>query len=293
MYCIYSDSEVVEEAGNFDHVYPLSLGGTNDFVVWADRDKNSIMGSQVDGAVVNDPLVEFALRDSGVKGHGKNAREPRWKKTTMEDGSPVQVTFGSEEITVWNARDRREMNEAEVLGEQFTSKVKIGKHTALRFLAKAALGGGYFLYKDAFRNGAKCDELRELVFLDIEKIKQQGTLNNSGITVCDRFHPDGLAGGSAQAQMYRALCEGLSRSIFIAVPHHESISFHVGVVGVYIGSIVVPANTAALPNDGDHDVGHAMILAPGKTERLSLRALAQDFYENVNSADTSPKAPNM
>jgi hypothetical protein len=275
MYCIYSDTDVPSNLGNLDHVIPLSLGGANQFVVWSDMQKNSVIGSQVDGELAKDPLMSFALRNSGVKGHGKATHLPRWRHVTMDDGRPLQVTLGTEKITVWDARAKRELEEAEVVGRQMTAQLRVRQHTALRFVAKVALGGGYFLYGDDFRNGVNCNHLREIVFLDVERSRQAGTLQNSGIKVCDRFHSDSF--GSGPAVLYRALCEGTQRSLFIAIPHDNAISFHVGIVGKYVGSMIIPAKTDTLPIDGVHDLGHAVVLGPGEMDRLSFRELVVDF----------------
>lgn len=145
-----------------DHVYPLSLGGSNQFTVWRDLSKNSVMGSEVDGEVVDDPLLEFAIRDSGVKGHGGTAHVQRWRHVKMDD-RPLQITYEKDRIVVWDAH--RELRPEEYAGRSMTARLKIGMHTALRFLAKAALGGGYFLYGDAFRTAIDCDPLREAIFL--------------------------------------------------------------------------------------------------------------------------------
>lgn len=169
---------------------------------------------------------------------------------------------------------------------QMTANLRIGKHTALLFLAKVALGGGYFLCGDAFRTAVNCSHLRELIFLDLEGIRQTGSLDDSGITVCDRFHPDTQDGG--KALLYRRLCEGTDRSIFIATPHHASITFHVGIVGMYIGSIIVPAITEGLPIDGEHDLGHALILAPGDLKRVSFRE--RRMYPSGATRAHSPRA---
>jgi hypothetical protein len=282
VYCIYTDAEVPQECGNYDHVYPLSLGGTNQFTIWSDIEKNSLIGSEVDGKLVNDPLLGPALQESGVRGHGRKAHVPRWRNTTMDDGRPVQVTLGKEKITVWDARQRRDLEENDVVGRQMTTRLQVGKHTALRFLAKAALGGGYFIYGDAFRNAVNCDDLREIVFLDVEQSRTKGRLQHSKISVCDRFHPDSI--GNGPGVIYRALCEGTKRSLFISIPHHDSISFHVGVVGYFIGSIIIPASTNGLPIDGEHDLGHAIVLGPGTMERLPFRELVLDFKRAMDEA---------
>jgi hypothetical protein len=294
MYCIYTDADVSEERGNMDHVYPLSLGGSNQFTVWCDLGKNSVMGSEVDGEVVNDPFMQFALRDSGVKGHGKTAHVPRWRHVKMDD-RPLQVRHEKHRIVVWDARERRELSPEEYAERPMTARLKIGMHTALRFLAKAALGGGYFLYGDVFRTAIDCDPLREVIFLDIEASKQRGTLQKSQIRVCDRFHEDSY--GSGPAVLYRAICELTQRSLFIAFPTaSNSVSFHVGIVGQYIGSINIPAKTEDLPIDGEHDLGHAIVLGPGIMERMSFRALATDFdrafkeFQKNRAASESPPA---
>ena len=93
------------------------------------------------------------------------------------------------------------------------------------------------------------------------------------------------------------MCELTPRSLFIAIPTaSNSVSFHVGIVGQYIGSIDIPAKTEDLPIDGGHDLGHALVLGPAMMERLSFRALAIDFdhafkeIQKNSAASDSPAA---
>ncbi len=46
---------------------------------------------------------------------------------------------------------------------------------------------------------------------------------------------------------------------------------------MFIGSINIPAKTSELPREGEHDLGHAIVLAPGEMARLSFRQLVEDF----------------
>ena len=278
MYCIYADHDVAEEDGNYDHIFPLALGGRNQFKIWSDKQLNSRIGTEVDGAVVSDPLIELALRNSGVKGHRNRSRIPRWKKSTL-NGEPIQVSLGKEEILVWDPKQERELSKDEISGQSIASTLTIGRHTCLRFVAKVALAGGYFLYSDKFRAAVNCDHLRSLVFLNIDQAKTDNTFENCQIKFCNRFHPDSR--DASAAGMYRTLCEYIHRSLFISIPHHSSISFHVGVVGEYIGSMIVPANTDRLPIDGEHDLGHCIVLGPGNIERTSYRCLLQDFLRAI------------
>ena len=56
MYCIYTDTDVAEADGNYDHIVALSLGGDNGFCVWSDKKFNSDLGHKIDGALANDGL---------------------------------------------------------------------------------------------------------------------------------------------------------------------------------------------------------------------------------------------
>lgn len=261
----------------------LVAGGHNDFVVWSDEKTNSDLGSQVDGKLKNDPLLVFALRDAGVTGHSKKPVVPVWKRVDL-DGRPTQITWGVDRAVAWDARDRRELSEAEFAGRKMTANLTLDNHVVRRFLGKIALGAGYFVYGDPFREAIDCQPLRELATLDLDTARASECLKATDVMICDRFHPDSYAGGNAH--MYRVLIEAYGRSIVICVPHDDAISFHVGLVGTYIGSIICPAITTDLPSDGDHDLGHVICLAPGPYNRLSFRALAQDFYRSI--AETQP-----
>jgi hypothetical protein len=271
-YCIYTDRDVPQESGNFDHIVPLSLGGLDRFWTWCDRDYNSQIGSRVDGAVANDFLVMLARRDADARGHSNKPPVPVWKRSEI-DGKPIQVKLAKEKIEGWDPRARATIPEEDLVGKQITSSLTIDKFAAMRFASKVALGAAYFIYGDMIKTAIDCEELRKLIALDPEKARADPTLIPDKVTVCDRFHPD-ANGASADGSMFRALCEFTSRSTIIAVPHADSISFHIGVIGMFLASVICPADTTALPNDGVHDLGHAVLLAPGTLERLSLREIA-------------------
>ena len=278
MYCIFTDRNVPEREGNYEHIFPHALGGKNEFVVWSDKEYNSDIGSRVDGALANDFLIMFPRRDSGVRGYSNKPPEPRWRNVNMENyPHMLQVTWGKERISVWDARQRRELEEGEVLGNTIQAKLTISWGSDIQFVVKVALAGGYFIYGNDFVDAVDCNELRSMVSLDLKKARSNKEFMDKKITVCNRFHKDaeytGLAG------IYRALCEEFNRSLFIVTPSNESISFHVGVLGTYIGSINVPATTSQLPIDGEHDLGHTIILGPGSMERMSFRSFVEEFRQ--------------
>lgn len=279
MYCIYTDSDVAAEDGNLDHIIPLSLGGTNEFVVWADADYNSNVGSAVDGELSKDLLISPMLMRAGVKGHSKKTAVPRWKNAQV-DGRPAQVALTPDGFKIWDARARRDLADHEIDGSQITLNFSIGAFTALRFLAKVALGGGYFVYGNAIRQAIDCASLRKIIMLDVEKAKKDEALRNCDFQICDRFHVDAQPGGPAY--MYRVACELAGRSIFITEPFKNGVAFHVGITGTYIGTIFCPGATDDLPIDGKHDLGHVIALAPGSMDRCSVR---EAFAELLNAME--------
>lgn len=293
MYCIYTDRDVAEADGNQDHIIPLSLGGSDDFTVWAEERFNSRMGSTVDGAIHKDFFIAPALRDAGVKGHNRKSATPRVRGATI-DGRPAQVSLTAEGFKVWDARARRDLADEEIDGSEIGLRFTIDAFSALRFIAKAALGGGYAIYGEPFRRAVDCDVLRRVIELDVVQARTDPVMRNAGLVVCDRWHEDSQPG--RPGYLYRVLCEQIPRSILICEVFANGIGFHVGIVGEFLGSLMCPGETSELPNEGDYEGGHAVVLAPGKTERLAFDALLKDMQAAIletqsNTPDADDPAP--
>lgn len=272
MYCIYTDQEISKQNGNMDHIFPLSLGGHDEFCLWSNRDFNSKVGSKVDGKLANDPLVMLARRDADAKGHSGKSPVPIWKKSEIEN-TKVQVSLGKEKIEFFNVKTKEKFEPA-YDGTVIKSQMQIDIYAPLRFAAKAALAGAYFIYGSAIKTAINCNDLRTLIAFDAISAKNDDSYLKSNIQICDRFHEDAAPNSG---NFYRFFCEMQRRSIFISVPHEDTISFHVGVLGMYMCSLTVPCDTKDLPTGIDHDyhdLGHVILLAPGNMERMSFRKLA-------------------
>lgn len=281
-YCIYTDQDVAEADGNWDHI----LGGHDQFCVWSQIDENSKLGSKVDGAIANDPLVAFALRNAGVKGHKGKLKEPVWKRSTI-DGEPYQVTWSLDEVKFWDAKSRKLIPEGQMGDVRIESNIVIDRYSSIRFISKVALGGAYFIYGDIIRSAINCQELRELMWLEPESARQDPKWETSGTYICDRFHEDAHNPKSA-VYPYKLMTEYTGRSTLIAMPYNDAIAFHVSVAGMYMGSITIMGDTSSLPIDRhDHDLGHVILLAPGDMERAGLRKFASNFYR-AQTGDEPP-----
>lgn len=157
-YCIYTDTDVPLTRGNLDHIVPLSLGGCDDFRIWASKAFNSDMGSQIDGRIANDPFVMLARHEADARGHSGRAPVPGWKRSTL-DGKPVQLSLAKEELSAWDPIARRRMPEAELAGQSFATRLQIDFGAPLKFVTKLALAGAYFIYGETFSASFDCGQL--------------------------------------------------------------------------------------------------------------------------------------
>jgi hypothetical protein len=262
LYCIYTDTDVADADGNYDHIIPLSLGGNNGFCVWSDEEFNSKVGSKVDGAVANDALIMLARRDADARGHSKSEPVPVWKRTTFE-GRPVQISWG-DEVKVWDPRARAYLDPKDFQNKPMESRWIYNTYARSKFTAKVALGGGYFVFGDSFRSMTDCNELRRMV--SAENLSQFQTTLVANDPVLKGHWPEKMIG-------YRLMCEFKKRTTLIVLPMAPGIAFHLGVLGMYVGSIFCYGDVAKLsPPDGE-----VIVLGPGAMERVSLKAFGEEF----------------
>jgi hypothetical protein len=269
MYCIYTDVEVDEANGNYDHVVPLSLGGADGFCVWSDKTFNSVVGSKIDGAVANDALIMLARRNANARGHSRVKPVPIWRKSILE-GRPVQVSLG-EEIKVWDARAKSYLDPNDFLNKPLESRWIYDPSARSRFTAKVALGAGYFVFGQSFRAAADCDEVRKMLTHDLTAF--QTTLVAHDPVLKGRWP-------SKDITAYLLMCEYQSRTTLIVLPMATGIAFHLGVLGMYVGSIFCPADVGKLsPEDGE-----VIVLGPGVMERTSLQVFGRQFQAFLERA---------
>jgi hypothetical protein len=275
MYCIYTDAEVDEADGNYDHVIPLSLGGNDGFCVWSDRGFNSVIGSTVDGALANDALVMMARRDADARGHSGIEPVPVWRKSIFE-GRPVQVSLG-DEIKVWDSRARRYLEPKDFLNIPMESRWIYNTFARSRFTAKVALGAGYFVFGQSFRSSADCGEFRRMLTADLTTFET--TLVAHDPILKGRWP-------SADITAFRLMCEYLGRTTLIVLPMATGIAFHLGVLGMYVGSIFCLADVAKLSSED----GEVIVLGPGAMERNSLQEFGlqfKAFWEQAKQSSSS------
>lgn len=280
IYCPYADRDIPEKQSNFEHIIPLSLGGTNELMIDVDKSLNSRLGSELDGALANEFLV--ALRRSEFDARGHNRREP-WavsKKASYGDRArPAQVHLHRKHgLRLWDARANKLIKGSEPV--QFN--VLLNVYLPIRFAAKVALAAGYFAYGDRFRHHVDHHKLREVMQMDLANIDQEdveGRLDENRFTaLADDYLSENPSPKDWKLRCIRKFCDGVRGSVVVLIPSEERLLVFVGILGKYLALINVPADTKSFPNEEDYEWGHVLAVIDRKLVRCSwaegLRQLA-------------------
>lgn len=261
-YCVYIDKETLDPSP--EHIFPLSLGGHDDFVIDVDRKFNNDIGSKVDGKLANDFLVLFERDKAGAVGHSKKHPTPTVKHAKLTDGTPVQAKFGKDGLSLFDLRERKNIERSDSRAHQIQcNNIKIDIDIDLMFVAKVALAAGYYAYGDDFVQNVKTDEFRKIMNLN-----KQNLPTSSLARVYSRFHDPER--GDDMFHILKMMTELGNCSSVILAPSSEDFGVAVSVLGKFLGFISVPCKSSNLVNDGDYKHGHCIYIQNDQVKRFSL-----------------------
>lgn len=260
-YCVYTDKETLDPSP--EHIFPLSLGGHNDFVIDVDRKFNNDIGSKVDGKIANDFLVLFERDKAGAVGHSKKHPAPVVKHAKLIDGTPVQAIFGKDGLSLFDLREKKSIERSDFRAKQVQCNIQLDLDTDLMFVAKVALAAGYYAYGDDFVQNVKTDEFRKIMNFD-----KQNLPTSSLARVYSRFHEPEK--DDDMFQILKMMSEVGNCSSVIIAPSSEDFGVAVSVLGKFLGFISVPCKSSNLVNDGDYKFGHCIYIQNNQVKRFSL-----------------------
>ena len=268
IYCPYTDQELPESETSQEHIFPKSLGGSDEFVIPVNRDFNRKIGSEIDGQFANEFLMMIKRQEFDARGHSGKKPEPLIKKATdLETGRPLQVTMGRE-LKIWDVMEGKHTSPFD---RKFQASFQFGVDLPLRFLAKVALATGYFVYGDLFRENVAHQELR-LIMKGPLNLSQE---ENESIktTVFNPYVGDLTEPQKMDFEIQKLICEIIPGGSVIFKIGKNGIGIFGGVLSTYLGYLCVPAVTKNFPRDGIHDLGHTVVVTNGKVFRESNRKL--------------------
>lgn len=268
-YCIYSNQFLPKERLNIEHIIPKSLGGSDDFTILVDKQKNSILGSEVDGQYVNDPLVKLKLIHTNHKGHSKKEQELHLKKSSINN-NPVSLKFRKSGIDIYDPIAKKHIYPS---GESIKTSMTINRETRIKFIAKVALATGYFILGENFVKYADHETLRKFIF-------SPKVLNSN----FDLKFIDSLLKiqekDKTQVQLNSLLISHLGGTNVIFQICQTNIIVEIGIDGEYIGGVNFKANGNNIPYYDDIRLGQVVNINNGVMKCISYwRAL----YEMNNA----------
>jgi len=95
--------------------------------------------------------------------------------------------------------------------------------------------------------------------------------------VIDEFHPP-EAKDIEQLNVEKFFCQIIKGSCVYFVPGPLNIGITVGILGQFVATLNVPANTEQFPFSDQNDLGHAVVIEHGLLQRISYRDLAKRAY---------------
>jgi hypothetical protein len=279
MWCPYTDKEIDEAESNPEHILPLALGGCNVFTIPVARSANATIGSEIDGALANDPLIAFARREFDARGHSGTPPRVILKRATFQD-RPVQVTFpgGGRAPVIWAAKSRLDVSPEQVEGQQFSVKWSMPQFGRIRFAAKVALSAGFYALGNYFREHVAHGEARRIMYsASYEDFKT--IASHVRTRVADPFTPISEECHDLHSVISFS-CTRIRGSVVLILPGPTNLVISVGVLGNYVGTLNMPADTSAFPGRPDYDLGHCLVVVDRQLERLSFR----DYLAKLHSS---------
>ena len=271
VYCPYTDQDIREEDASSEHVIPLSLGGVDGFELQVDRSFNSQLGSKLEGSLANEFLWALARTEFDARGHSK--KKPVATVKNAEYGKnrrKAQVHFHKKDgLRMWDVRAGKMMSNV----PNFNMSTSLNIDLPIRFAAKVALAAGYFVYGDLFRNDVDHRQLRDVMNtdpaeLDLSQNPVDLGLGHLTLTVDDYMHhiPDDP---ESALFLVRLFCSSIKGSSVVLMPGPDSVGVSVGILGRYLATLYVPANTSEFPNEGDCQMGQVLAVVDNRLRRYS------------------------
>ena len=279
IYCPYTDRELQDRETSSEHIIPLALGGANGLELRVDAGFNARFGSELDGRLANEFLM--AMRRTKYDARGHSGKEP-WATIKHasygDDARPAQVRFHREHgLRLWDARDREEKKDV----GSFRISTTLNIDLPVRFVAKVGLAAGYFAYGDKFRNHVDHHQLRQVMAIDPAKMANSEGSDQTGVNQViarvDNYLYDPPSETDWKLLVLRKFCSKVEGSVVVLVPGPDCFQVTVGILGQFLGTINVPANTTALPNEGDYHWGHVISVVQDEVQRRSWLNCTQQW----------------
>ncbi len=278
MYCIYSGKELNDNEMNIEHIIPLALGGNDEFTIYVSKEKNSIIGSKIDGKFCNDTLVGFNQLGTNNKGHSKKQQKVNMRGKMGE--VPITWTLSKDGSKIYDHISNKYVEKPTKMKIQFKMDIDI----RIKFACKVALATGFFLFGEDFEKYADCNTLRKVIYSD--KLTEE----HFDLRVYDDLHKTEEK-DVPQVECEKMLFEYIGKTTVLFGYAEGRIISTVAINGRYMCMVNFKADTSILPiNNEEHRAGCILICDNNKLIKKSFWQAMYDMNEDLHLVDIDKEA---
>ena len=284
VYCPYTNQHIPISRSNWEHIIPKSLGGINGFEIRVDKDFNSSIGSKIDGRLANDPFWKLQRTEQDVRGHSGKPPIARFNTTYGKDKRKALVDLSQKPgagIKFWDVLDRKYVK----VPSEFPISLSMNIDLPIRFVAKVALGSGYYVHGESFHGNVDHRQLRDVMnidpaTLDLTKIQAELDLDHLTLSVHNWFHE--INSKSDPMWFIIELCRSVKNSVVIMAYGNGRFIVAVGLLGQYLGTVFVPANSEVLLSEVPDRFGNFFEI---RHDGFSKKSLFEGLINNTDIVD--------
>jgi hypothetical protein len=280
-WCVYTGKFHDSSEMTDDHILSLSMGGLDVFTIRCSKEGNLHVNKTLDEKFARQPFVANLRRALQFKSHRKKQSLVRWDATIADlkasldmSGDAIQVdSFRSSGPNAINVRQAAD-------GKIFRTEFIFDTDLILRYGCRLALGTGYYLFGDVFREYGYHDELRGLMNSKTAMSDLKFRLANyKPIGFWANSWPHSLGFGKP---LYPALCSQQERHLFFT--QHGRAETVLGISlfsGLFVWYFNISKDPDKFPIGGDFDLGSATEIAfrPHEFKRWDFRSYLLRFQE--------------
>lgn len=271
-FCIYTNSFLPDTDVNDEHIFPLTLGGHDQFTIKVAKTANTLVNKELDEKLKACFLLARNRRIYNSKGHrNKKPSPPKVKISVGSDQSVVLKFDKNDYLQLYSHKEKRILNKNETYSNGILFKIPYERNLKLRFTAKIALASGYFIYGNLFVKNAETEELRALMNY---KGKEYNENIFKKITTQGWWWGETVKNSDKAMHVIFETINSILNTTFVAIITSiipDRILIVVGVLGELTGILNCSANCKAFPKHGDYDLGHVVVLKEKGIQRFSYR----------------------
>lgn len=283
-YCIYTNSLATEDELNDEHIFPLALGGSDNFTIRVSKLANTLANRELDEKLKSCPFLATNRKRHKARGHrGKSPSPPNTRITVGSDKSVAFKFNDNDLLDLYSHKRKKYLTSDDVARDGIKFSFAHERHLRLKFSAKVALASGYFVYGNTFVENAKIEDLRALMNYH-GKLHSEAAFENLNSTGWS--WPDPVSNAdSTMHSLFQSINDYFDCSFVLIITSAtpNKILFVIGVLGQLTGIISLPASCSHFPKLNEYDLGHVVALKNNMVTRLSFRQCLHEISIQLNS----------